>query len=121
MWTFLTVLRWIVAIPALLVGLLLQFLAIMLNLATGIIEILAGKAASLLATGTTLLLLLMLIIGENTDLGRSAASLGVSQTLDSYRINRNSRRYFCTPAAVIILYCHRIIQMRSGAVAVLIM
>lgn len=64
MWTFLTVLRWIVAIPALLVGLLLQFLAIMLNLATGIIEILAGKAASLLATGTTLLLLLMLIIGE---------------------------------------------------------
>ena len=35
-------------------------------------------------------------------LGRSAASLGVSQTLDIYRINRSSRRYFCTPAAVLI-------------------
>ena len=104
MWTFLTVLRWIVAIPALLVGLLLQFLAIMLNLATGIIEILAGKAASLLATGTTLLLLLMLIIGENTDLGRSAASLGVSKTLDTYRINRSSRRCVQSTTAADFIY-----------------
>ena len=64
MWTFLMVLRGIFAVPALLIGLLLQFLAIVLNLATGIIDWLAVKAASLFASGITLLLLLMLIIGE---------------------------------------------------------
>lgn len=60
--TFGMVLRGILTIPALAIGLMLNFIAIVLHLATGVLERLAGAAASILAGGTTLLLLLMLLI-----------------------------------------------------------
>ena len=61
--TFGMVLRGILTIPALAIGLMLNFIAIVLHLATAdVLERLAGVAASILAGGTTLLLLLMLLI-----------------------------------------------------------
>ena len=59
------VFRGILTIPALAIGLMLNFLAIVLNLATGVLERLAGAVASLLAGGMTLLLLVMLAIDKD--------------------------------------------------------
>ena len=56
---FVTVLRGILAIPALAIGLMLQFVALVIHLATGVIERFAALAASLLAGGTTLLIMLV--------------------------------------------------------------
>lgn len=62
---FVTVLRGILAIPALAIGLMLQFVALVIHLATGVIERFAVLAASLLAGGTTLLLLIMLVTDKS--------------------------------------------------------
>ena len=62
---FVTVLRGILAIPALAIGLMLQFVALVIHLATGVIERFAALAASLLAGGTTLLLLIMLVTDKS--------------------------------------------------------
>lgn len=58
---FAMVLRGILAIPALAIGLMLHFVAVVIHLATGVIERFAAFAASLLAGGTTLLLMIMLV------------------------------------------------------------
>lgn len=57
---FAMILHGILALPALAIGLMLHFVAIVLHLATGVLEHFAALAASLLAGGTTLLLLIML-------------------------------------------------------------
>lgn len=64
MYTFVVIMRGIFALPAMLIGLLLRFAAVILNLAAFVIERIAVAAAGLLASGITLLLLLMLLIGE---------------------------------------------------------
>lgn len=56
---FAMVLRGILAIPALAIGLMLHFVAVVIHLATGVIERFAAFAASLLAGGTTLLLIML--------------------------------------------------------------
>ena len=56
---FAMVLRGILAIPTLAIGLMLHFVAVVIHLATGVIERFAAFAASLLAGGTTLLLIML--------------------------------------------------------------
>ncbi len=56
---FAMVLRGILAIPTLAIVLMLHFVAVVIHLATGVIERFAAFAASLLAGGTTLLLIML--------------------------------------------------------------